>query len=92
MRLIAEIESIGTMPPAVRKGKRANRDGQGFERGRRAVACGLAGQHAGDVGLERDGGDSVAATGPRDTDAKLRPRNVALKRLGEYRCSRSAGL
>jgi len=91
VRLIAEIESVGTMPPAVREGKSANRDCQCFERGRRAVARGLAGQYAADIDLERDRGDSPAATGARDTDAELQPRNIGRKRLGECRCSRRAG-
>ena len=59
--LIAEVEAVGVVAPAVRQREGPDRDRQRFERGGPAVAPGLAGQHARDVGFEREGLHRVAA-------------------------------
>jgi hypothetical protein len=48
------------MAAAIDDGKGANGDGEGFERCRGTMGSGLAGEHAGDVVLERDGADVIA--------------------------------
>ena len=82
MRLVAEIESIGAMPAAVRERIAADRDRERIERGRRTVARRFSGEHARHVGLERQHRDRVTAAGSREPDAKLivrRGRSADLK-------------
>ena len=76
VRLVAEIEAVGAMAIGIAQRKRADGDGQHLERGRRALARRLAGEHAGDVGFEREGLDRVAAAGPGKADAQLDRRGV----------------
>jgi hypothetical protein len=68
MRLIAEIEPVGTMPPAIRERKGANRDRQRFERRRRTVPRRLTREHARDVGFEGNCFESVSAAGFLEAD------------------------
>ena len=68
MRLIADIESIGAMPSAIRESKGANGDRQRFERRRLTVARRLTREHARDVGFEWNRVETVSAAGLQETN------------------------
>ena len=72
VRLVAQVEAVGVVPAAVRHRERPDRDGQRFERGRPALARRFAGQHARDVGFEREGSAPCTRRRARDPDAHLR--------------------
>jgi hypothetical protein len=61
MRLIAQIESIGAMPPAILERIGSNGNRQRFERRRLAARQRLACEHASDVGFDRERNDFVGA-------------------------------
>jgi hypothetical protein len=75
--LIAEVEAVGVVAPGVRQRVCPDRDRQRFERRRPAVAPGLAGKHARDIGFKRECLHRVAAAWTQDADP-----NLALRILG----------
>ena len=88
MRLIAEVEAVGAMAPAVGQREGADRDRQRLERRRLAVACRFAGKHACHIGFERQRYDRVAAARLRDADAQPHCRGgwVLGARCRVHRC------
>jgi hypothetical protein len=76
MRLIAQIESIGAMPPAILERIRSNGNRQRFERRRLAARQRLACEHASDVGFDRERNDFVGAIFQHTDTNRLGAREI----------------